>query len=132
MDLYMYFPQEIFRIIKEYLITEYYKLREFVSQNPEKIYKFFSNKENDKYINFIKNYSFHKTLTFNEEPDLYCKKKIKLPYPNIDKEFLYKNLNVKSDINNIIKIEWYIGGQHLIFLPVDFLIMSWWKILYKG
>ena len=37
----MYFPQEIFELIKEYFMTEYYKLREYVSQNPKEIYEYF-------------------------------------------------------------------------------------------
>jgi hypothetical protein len=58
----MYFPSEIFEIIKEYFITEYYKLREYVSQNPQEIYEYFNNNVNDEYINFTNRYSYKKNL----------------------------------------------------------------------
>lgn len=47
--------------------------------------------------------------------------KIELPNDFDDRTYLFKNLRVMSNIDNVERIEWYIGGQRLIMVFMDFL-----------
>lgn len=116
----VYIPNEIFNIIKEYLLTpDYYKLIELFSlRNSHKLQKeinyYF---ENNKVINNLKDYTnntiFDKTIkeSLNSNDKLYFTRN-----PN----FLYKNLKIVSNINYIKQVELYINRCLICKLPMLF------------
>ena len=116
----VYIPNDIFNIIKEYLLTpDYYKLIELFSlRNSHKLQKeinyYF---ENNKVINNLKDYTkntiFDKTIkkSLNSSEQLY--------FSN-NQNYLYKNLKIVSNINYIKQVELYIGATLICILPILF------------
>ena len=117
----VYLPNDIFNIIKEYLLMpDYYKLIELFSlRNSHKLQKdlnyYF---ENNKVIKNLKDYTnntiFDKTIkkSLNSNDKLYflCN----------NQNYLYKNLKIVSNINNIQYICLYIGGTLMSRLQILF------------
>lgn len=116
----VYIQNDIFNIIKEYLLTpDYYKLIELFSLRNSHVVQNEINYyfENNKIINNLKDYTnntiFDKTIkeSLNSNDTLYF---------SYNPNFLYKNLKIVSNINNIKQVELYIGGTLICMLPMLF------------
>jgi hypothetical protein len=136
MTEYYYLP-ELFNIIKEYLINDYYALLNYAKEIKKTIFdKYYydqndkkTNKLNDEYINLTSKSIFLETIekTENSQTNIVS---INFPTDTIyPRKYIYKNLrfgdDVKSDIESDIekdieKIEFVIGSKVINVVPLKF------------
>ena len=125
----VYLPNDIFNIIKEYLISDYGSIMNL----SKKIYglsdKYLldnnnnrNKKCNDIYLEETSSFTFCKKIELtNEHSSL-----VSFILPHSDKLTMYKNLQFKGNIDNIEWIELQVGGQR-----IDRINMIFYKTLQK-